>query len=72
MWADNGPVIHNVQEKHTQLDSIWKVVQAEYKILELVGQGSYGQVCKAQHRLTKKMYAIKLVKNAFKDEYSSK
>ena len=37
-----------------------------------MGQGSYGQVLKAQNRKTKEMVAIKLMKNIFNDEYSAR
>jgi serine/threonine protein kinase len=41
-------------------------------ILELLGEGSFGQVVKAQHIKTGKLYAIKLIKNVFKDEFSAR
>ena len=44
----------------------------DYKLLELVGKGSFGQVCKAQHKITGKIYAIKLIKDAFKSDYHAR
>lgn len=55
-----------------KLSSIWKGVQDQYNLMELLGEGSFGQVVKAQHKATGKLYAIKLVTNVFKDEFSSR
>ena len=44
----------------------------DYKLIELVGKGSFGQVCKAQHKVTGKIFAIKLIKDAFKTDYHAR
>ena len=51
------------------MDPLWKDVRHEYKLLEEMGQGAYGQVIKAMHRQTKQHVAIKLMKNIFGDSY---
>ena len=55
-----------------KLSSIWKGVQDKYHLLELLGEGSFGQVVKAQHIPTGKIYAIKLVTKVFKDEFTAR
>ena len=55
-----------------KLSSIWKGVQDKYHLLELLGEGSFGQVVKAQHIATGKIYAIKLVTKVFKDEFTAR
>ena len=54
------------------LDPVWQVLKPTYKILGHIGLGSYGHVVKAIHRQSKKVVAIKLMKNVFKNEYDSK
>ena len=35
---------------HSKLDGSWKNVTKEYKLLQVLGQGTGGQVIKAKHR----------------------
>ena len=35
------------------MDPLWKSIRVDYKLLEEMGQGSYGQVIKAMHRQSK-------------------
>lgn len=51
------------------MESTWNEVRGEYKLCEQLGAGSYGQVVKAKHRTTKKVVAIKLIKDIFKDSF---
>lgn len=44
-----------------KLDSKWKTVSEDYKILDVLGQGSGGLVVKAMHRQTKKLVAVKRI-----------
>jgi serine/threonine protein kinase len=50
-----------------KLDRSWITVKKDYKLLYVLGQGSYGQVVKATHRVTKKIVAIKNIKCTFDD-----
>ena len=50
-----------------KLDSSWHVVKKDYKLLEVLGEGVYGQVVKAVHRESKKVVAIKNVSCSFND-----
>jgi serine/threonine protein kinase len=34
------------------MDPLWKTIRGDYKLIEEMGQGSYGQVIKAMHRQT--------------------
>ena len=54
------------------LTALWKTIRSEYKLLEEMGQGSYGQVVKAMHRKTDQMVAIKLMNNIFLDPYQAR
>ena len=54
------------------LPAIWRYVTKEYKILELLGEGSFGQVVRAQHLQSGKTFAIKLVRNIFDSLYECK
>ena len=44
-----------------KLSSCWNEVTTEYKIKQIIGEGSYGQVVKARHRETKQIVAIKKI-----------
>lgn len=46
-------------------DEAWKAITDDYKLLEFLGKGSYGQVYKAKRLLDNQIVAIKLMKNTF-------
>lgn len=56
----------------TALSSHWKFIKDDYKLLSLIGEGSYGQVVKALNRKTKQYYAIKCLKLNKGDLYKIK
>ena len=47
------------------LDSSWKSVSKDYKIVDVVGQGSGGQVVKAMNRNSKVVVAVKRIECGF-------
>ena len=47
----------------------WEILLKDYKILELLGNGSFGTVVKALDRRFDKLVAIKLIKNFNKTSY---
>lgn len=47
----------------------WEVLLKDYKILDLLGNGSFGTVVKALDRRVNKLVAIKLIKNFNKTSY---
>ena len=49
--------IHNLK-----LNKCWKTITPKYKIKEFIGKGVFGEVVKAQNRLTKQIIAIKMMK----------
>jgi len=42
----------------------------DYKLVQIIGQGSFGTVIKAQHRTTRKFVAIKLLEGFNSTQYS--
>ena len=50
-----------------KLPSCWKALKTDYKLSELVGQGSGGQIVKARHRKSNKIVAIKKIDCSFGD-----
>jgi len=51
---------------------VWKDVEQDYKVLQQIGTGSFGQVVKAQHKTTDKIVAIKLIEDLFSTPYTFK
>ena len=56
----------------TALSSHWKFFKNDYKLLSIIGEGSYGQVVKAINRKTKQTHAIKCLKIENNDVYKMK
>ena len=52
---------------HSKLDQSWKNVTKEYKLLQVLGQGTGGQVIKAKHRESGQIVAVKKVEIAIED-----
>ena len=54
----------NVQttSKPGELNTYWKYVQKTYKLRQVLGNGTFGEVVKGKHRETKKEVAIKFIK----------
>ena len=52
-------------EKQFVLGKSWKLVKKNYSITRFLGEGSYGEVVKARHRITKETVAIKQIKCNF-------
>jgi serine/threonine protein kinase len=50
-----------------KLEASWKCVKNDYKIVEVIGEGTGGQVVKAIHRETKIVVAIKKIDCGFMD-----
>lgn len=50
----------------------WRPVQHKYKILQLLGHGSFGMVMLAKCLSTKQKVAIKLITDAYKSTYNFK
>ena len=40
----------------------WKYANKEYKLMQILGAGTFGQVIHAKHRQSKKEVAIKFIK----------
>ena len=60
------------KDSTNKLNQIWAYVKKEYKIIKLIGKGSYGEVMKVKSRSDKKTYAIKRIKDVFSCKYSAK
>ena len=56
----------------TQFDDEWGVLEGQYIIQQMLGQGSFGTVASAIHVETGTEVAIKMMSNTFKDIYNAK
>mgnify|MGYP000306367034 CR=1 FL=1 len=54
------------------IDPLWNSLVIDYEFLAPLGAGSFGQVMKAKHLKSGKIVAVKLMKNLFDSQYSSK
>ena len=52
--------------------SIWSVIKTEYKILKVLGTGTFGKVVKANQISTDKTVAIKMISCDFENLYNLK
>ena len=52
-------------------DAGWSSLREDYKLVKHIGEGSFGAVFLGQHRLTKRMVAIKLIKDFTEYEYAT-
>ena len=48
---------------------MWRHVEEKYKIIKILGEGSFGQVCLAIHRSSHKKVAIKKIEKPFECKY---
>lgn len=48
-----------------RLSSQWKIIRDEYKLLDVIGEGTFGKVIKARHRQTSRQVAIKFIEADF-------
>ena len=55
-----------------KLDPVWFNVSQDYTIKDTIGQGSYGEVVHAIHTKSGKHVAIKLIRQLFTDQYSTR
>ena len=55
-----------------KLHSSWKVLQKEYKLIEIIGEGVEGIVIKAKNRVEKINCAIKRISCSFDDMHQMK
>ena len=51
-----------------ELHPHWSEIKHDYKILQVIGHGTFGQVVKAKIRQTGEYVAIKLISNCFQNE----
>jgi len=55
-----------------KLNSSWKACKKDYKLTEVVGEGSGGLIVKAHHRLSETKVAIKKIDCSFDNLYHMK
>lgn len=66
-------MMSNLNNKTNQTkSSVWAIIQKDYDLHETLGEGSFGEVLKATEKKSGKMFAIKLVRNTFNDQYSAR
>lgn len=54
------------------MKEIWETIRGEYKLMDFLGAGSFGQVLRAKKRRTGQIVAIKLIVNPFRDAYEAR
>ena len=52
---------NNLSTDEDSVNDLWAPVKRTYKIIKVVGQGTFAQVVKAVHLVTGQVYAIKLL-----------
>jgi serine/threonine protein kinase len=67
--AANKPTI-NLEQASSSSD-LWLHLKKDYKLIKFLGEGSFGQVKLGQCRVTKRLVAIKLIKDFADCEYNS-
>lgn len=50
------------------MEPVWSKVSSKYKLLSIIGFGTFGQVVEAQNKSTNEIVAIKLISNIFRNE----
>jgi serine/threonine protein kinase len=69
------PNVKQLKENNkSEFDPIWEDMSKSngFELKGVLGQGSFGTVMKAQCRESKNEYAIKLIEQPFKNEYSAR
>ena len=59
---ENNTINQDLASK-SSLPKIWKTTKKDYKLLKIIGKGSFGTVVKAEKIDTGELVAIKLVEN---------
>ena len=51
------------------MSPVWKAALENYDLIDIIGEGSYGEVMEAKCKVTGERVAIKYVKNIYENEY---
>ena len=57
-----------MEQKKSNLSKHWKIVSGQYKLLNVLGEGTFGKVIQARHRVTKQDVAIKFINTKFEKQ----
>ena len=58
-YKSESRMLRDERGQMVQLSNEWECIQHDFKLLEICGEGSFGRVVRAKHRVTKKEVAIK-------------
>ena len=58
-FPDKSRLLRDERGQMVQLPQIWQMVQTDFQLVEICGEGSFGRVVKARHRTSNKEVAIK-------------
>jgi len=67
--SDEDPKNVKDKDQFEMIKSLRKTIHRRYKIIEVIGKGSYGCVSKAKCKETGRMVALKVMKNQTLTEY---
>jgi serine/threonine protein kinase len=62
--------MNSKEDKKPKLQSKWKQLKGKYKLINVLGEGTFGQVVHAKDRESGNQCAIKYVTTDFKDTNS--
>jgi mitogen-activated protein kinase 1/3 len=62
--------MNSKEDKKPKLNSKWKQLKGKYKLINIIGEGTFGQVVQAKERDTGANCAIKFIQTDFKDTNS--
>ena len=71
-FSDKTRLLRDERGQMVQLPPLWAIVQPDFELLEICGEGSFGRVIKARHRSSKREVAIKQIGDAFDHQYSAR
>lgn len=58
-FSKQSRLLRDDRGQMVQLSDEWSFIQQDFKLIDICGEGSFGRVVRASHRVSKKVVAIK-------------